>query len=100
TRSLIEIRQSLATLTLQPLKDMTPIERDSKVAELSAREQELSRQLSQTTGRPAEARWIELADVRKALPRDGVLVEIVQFDCWRHDHKPGGKGFTGFRHAP
>src|SRR5262249_28135360 len=52
-------------------------------ATLSEMEQRLSKQLGQAAGRPVRADpWIELAEVRKALPADAVLIDIACIRVW------------------
>jgi tetratricopeptide (TPR) repeat protein len=79
-RELAEARRALAALALQPPKEGQAAARARQLADLSAREQDLSRKLTRLTGRPAKAGWAEVSDVRKALPPAAVLVEIARFD--------------------
>jgi CHAT domain-containing protein len=51
------------------------------LAKLTARERELAKQIGRAVGRPeGDDPWVDPAVVRKALPADAVLVEIVRFD--------------------
>jgi len=57
--------------------------------ELVQNEQRLAREVAQQLGLPApEDPWVELAAVRKALPADGVLIEIVNVEIFRFNAGP------------
>jgi tetratricopeptide (TPR) repeat protein len=92
-------RQALAALALQSPAEGGAEARAGKLADLAAKEQDLARRLTQLTGRPANAAWVELADVRKALAPSAVLVEIARFDRKKLDWKPGDKFSLGPRYA-
>jgi CHAT domain-containing protein/tetratricopeptide (TPR) repeat protein len=76
-RELTRIRGQLARLTYAPLPPGKEGEHRKRLAQLTRREQELSRQLNEAVGRLArDDPWVELAEVRKAVPPSAVLIEI------------------------
>jgi tetratricopeptide (TPR) repeat protein len=97
-RQLGEVRSRLAALTLAAPKPGEESGRRRQLERLAQQEQELARRLGQRTGRASRDNpWVELAEVRKALPGDGVLVEIARVrlfdfkargkeDVWRPPH--------------
>jgi CHAT domain-containing protein/Tfp pilus assembly protein PilF len=72
------VRARLAGLTFA---DSTPgqgASRLEKLARLGRQEQELAKKLGRAVGRPArEDPWVDLAEVRRALPTDTVLIDLV-----------------------
>jgi WD40 repeat protein/CHAT domain-containing protein/tetratricopeptide (TPR) repeat protein len=74
-RDWLQVRQQLAGATLST--EGQDEERGRRLAALRERERELSVQVGRAVGR-AEHAWADLDDVRKALPADGVLIEIVR----------------------
>jgi CHAT domain-containing protein/Tfp pilus assembly protein PilF len=79
-QELVTVRRQRATLALASPKPGQESERFRQLEELTVRQQELERRLHQAGGhtRPAD-RWIELAEVRAALPADAVLIDIARF---------------------
>jgi CHAT domain-containing protein/Tfp pilus assembly protein PilF len=79
-REVIQVRRELATLALATFDVKQVTARQAQLARLNAREQELSRKLSQLAGRPPQkGTWVEIDEVRRVLPADSVLVEISRF---------------------
>jgi CHAT domain-containing protein/Tfp pilus assembly protein PilF len=82
-QQLRDVRTRLAALTL---RGVPPGQEDSarqERATLSEKEQRLSKQLGQVAGRPVRADpWVELAEVRKALPADTVLIDLARIRVW------------------
>jgi tetratricopeptide (TPR) repeat protein/CHAT domain-containing protein len=78
-RDLAAVREQLSGLVLRP-KSGSGAEQEAQQAALSEKERDLSRKLGLLTkaGSQDEA-WTTLADVRKALPADAVLIEILRF---------------------
>jgi WD40 repeat protein/CHAT domain-containing protein/tetratricopeptide (TPR) repeat protein len=74
-RDWLQVRQQLAGATLAA--DAKDEERGRRLAALRERERELSVQVGRAVGR-AEHAWADLDDLCKALPADGVLIEIVR----------------------
>ena len=85
-RQLNDFRAQEAALALQVLK---PELRDT----LQAQRRELEKAIAQAGGAAAKLGqpWIELAAVRQAIPRDGVLVEITRFKPTRFGAQTGEK---------
>jgi CHAT domain-containing protein len=79
-RELLAVRRQLATLTLQSPRPGQEAVHRRKLSDLTADEQRLAKRLAQESGR-AEAAWpwLEVDEVRGALPQDTVLIEIVWF---------------------
>jgi CHAT domain-containing protein/Tfp pilus assembly protein PilF len=79
--ALTTVRQQLTNLSLAGYDEQKQAERQKEFERLSARERELSRQLGQVAGRPVrDDPWVELAEVREAIPGDTVLIEIARFE--------------------
>lgn len=78
-RELIAAREELANSMLHPV----PRSAEQRAAEwqkLTRRERELARKLGlQTSAAPRDDTWAKLDDVRRALPANSVLIEIVRF---------------------
>jgi CHAT domain-containing protein/Tfp pilus assembly protein PilF len=82
-RDLRTVRARLAALTHRG----TPPGQEDNVrkerALLTAKEERLSKQLGQAAGRTVRADpWVETAEVRKALPADAVLIDVVRLLAW------------------
>jgi len=77
-RDLAAVRRQLATWVFRTaVTDQQVEERSRWLVQLAAKEQQLSAELARLVGGQAMARpWVELKDVRSALPADGALVEI------------------------
>lgn len=80
------VRSKLAGLTLsgpEPGKESAHLK---ELDRLTAEEQDLAKRLGQAMGRPArDDPWVELAEVRRTIPAESVLIEIVEF--WVTDFK-------------
>jgi CHAT domain-containing protein len=75
------VRRQLAALTSADFKAEEANEHRDKVARLSEQEETLSRKLGQSTGRPLRDNpWVEMAELRKAMDGEAVLVEISRFN--------------------
>lgn len=79
-KQLLAVRRRLATLSLSvPKAGQEAVDRQ-QFRKLNEQEQELSRQLGQTTGRnTAGDPWVEPTAVRKALAKDALLIEIARY---------------------
>ena len=77
---LVGVRTKLASLSLQgPAAGQEAVHR-RQLERLAEQEQTLSKRLGQAGGRRDRAEpWVELAEVRKALPANTVLIEIACF---------------------
>lgn len=78
-RRLETVRQKMATLVNQgPGRDRGDYQK--QLATLEGEEQQLSRQLGQAQLQEVRANpWVQVAEVRQALPKESVLVEIARF---------------------
>jgi tetratricopeptide (TPR) repeat protein len=80
SEELSTVRKRLAALSLSRAK---PGEEESRLQEwqqLTEHEQRLARQVNQARGGSArDETWVELNEVRKTLPANGILVEIARF---------------------
>jgi len=81
-RRLSDTRRRLSALTVAPFEVGQGGEgMRREIEHFSKQERELSRQLGQALGRPVRNDpWVELADVRIALPAGSTLVEFAKFD--------------------
>lgn len=79
-KNLADVRRRLATLALTvPQAGKEEIHQKS-VAEATAEEERLSRELAGVANRiPHASPWRELAQVREALPADAVFIDIAQY---------------------
>jgi CHAT domain-containing protein len=73
---------------MNPPKDGNYDRQREQIAELTTREEALSKHLGQLTGQGyRKDPWVSLAEVQKALPEDAVLVEIVRFGIFNFKAK-------------
>jgi hypothetical protein len=90
------VRRQLAALSAAEFKVDEAEARQKKLADLAEQEQRLSRQLGQSLGRAQRDNpWVELAEVRKTIPADAVLVEISRFNRARFPSKEQPLGWHG-----
>jgi CHAT domain-containing protein/Tfp pilus assembly protein PilF len=76
---LLSVRRQLARLTLAMPRAGQEKQRLKEIDELNSQEQELSRQLRQAGYQADTASWSSLADVRRSLPDDAVLIDLARF---------------------
>jgi len=93
-KELLQVRAGLAALSHVVPASGQEAKHTKTWADLSERERELSRKLGHAIG-VGSAAWVELDAVRKELPADAVLVEIVRFE--EADFKAAG---TDWRRKP
>jgi CHAT domain-containing protein/tetratricopeptide (TPR) repeat protein len=87
-RRLTDVRSILAQLSLTAPKSGRAEERRQQLAELSAQESDLSRQLVQAGGTTLVGDpWIELDAVRSALSPDSILIDVARFRVAPWDDK-------------
>jgi CHAT domain-containing protein/tetratricopeptide (TPR) repeat protein len=80
---LTEVRRRLSALTFGDISSGQLDGRRKEMEKLGSEEQELTKQLFQGGGRrPQGDNWVNLEDIRKALPRDAVLLEVVRLREW------------------
>ncbi len=73
------VRAQLAQLTLSTPRPGEEDQHYRQQQECRRKEQELSKRLGQAGGAAHVQHWVELAQVRQALPADSVLVEFARF---------------------
>ncbi|MCI0462331.1 MAG: CHAT domain-containing protein, partial [Gemmataceae bacterium] len=82
-QQLTEVRQQLATLTLTTPGPGQEATRQARLDELTRQERELARDLArQTEQLRLTEPWVELADVRRCVPADAVLIDIARVDIY------------------
>jgi CHAT domain-containing protein/Tfp pilus assembly protein PilF len=95
---LLSVRQRLARLTLTTPRPGQEKQRLEQIEKLSGLEQELGKQLRQTGSKAAPPAWIDLNEVRRALPAEAVLIDVAHFrpDAFK---AKSGKRWYGARYA-
>jgi CHAT domain-containing protein/tetratricopeptide (TPR) repeat protein len=84
---LLETRRRLSTLTLSiPEKDKEDA-LTAQIKELTAQEEQLTRQLSLTAKAPASRNWIELQTLRASVPPGSALIDITRLDVYNFQAK-------------
>ncbi len=96
---LLVVRQQLARLTLATPRPGQEKEHRKQIEEGSDQEQRLSKQLRKAGSKAALPAWVELADLRKALPKDAVLIEVAHFRPFDFKVKPGKSPWRPARYA-
>lgn len=97
---LTAVRRRLTMLALAPCDKKRQTERQQELARLTQRERELSKQLGQAVGRPMrDDPWIELSEVREAIPAGAILIEISRFEVVNFKAKRDEKQSDGPRYA-
>jgi tetratricopeptide (TPR) repeat protein/CHAT domain-containing protein len=81
-RRLLAVRQELARLTFASPRPGQEKQRLERLEDLAAEEAELGKQLRRAGSAAASADWVELEQLRRALPRDGVLIDIARFSVY------------------
>jgi tetratricopeptide (TPR) repeat protein len=100
SQQLLGVRSRLASLDQVPAKAGQEDQRRKEIDELNAQDKDLSGRLAKVSGRTARAEpWVELAEIRKALPPDSVLIEISKFQVFNLDAKGKDKKRLGYRYA-
>jgi CHAT domain-containing protein/tetratricopeptide (TPR) repeat protein len=87
-RDLLGCRNQLAALTFASPRPGQEAVRQRRLERLAARERVLAKQLTQAAGHSARAEpWVELDEVRRAIPADAVLIEIARVVPFRFGSK-------------
>jgi CHAT domain-containing protein/Tfp pilus assembly protein PilF len=86
---LLAARQHLARLTFSTPRPGQEKQRLQQIEELTGKEQQLVRTLRQSGSKAALPDWIELAEVRKGLPADAVLIDAAHFNVFDFKAKRG-----------
>ncbi len=80
-KELTAVRGRLGRLTNDPPEPGVDAEHRKELGRLVEQERTLSVKLGRATGRPSRTDpWVEIAEVRNAIPADAVLVEVARFD--------------------
>jgi CHAT domain-containing protein len=90
-KQLLSVRQQLARLSFTSPPPGQEKQRLEQIEELTAQEQELGKQLRQSGSKAAPPAWVELDEVRRALPADAVLIDIAHFRRFDFKGKPRKK---------
>ena len=99
SQQLLAVRRELAGLTLAAPRPGQEEQRRRQLDQLAQQEQDLARRLAQAGGTGRAEPWIELADVRKALSADAVLVEVSRFDVYNFQARGQEKRWLGPHYA-
>jgi tetratricopeptide (TPR) repeat protein len=87
---LVEVRQQLAKLMLNPARASSKDVHDKEREQLLQREQDLARQLNQLGNRWERPKpWVEFDELTGCLPKSGVFVDIARFDFGDYKAKVG-----------
>ena len=82
-KQLLESRRQLATLAMSTPQAGQEAQRRQHLEKLQTQEADLARQVSQATGGRISAEpWVDVETVRKALPADGILIDLARFDIF------------------
>jgi CHAT domain-containing protein/tetratricopeptide (TPR) repeat protein len=74
------VRQQLASLTMMLPRPGQDEARREQLVSLTEQEEQLARKLGQLVGQPNRAnRWVTADEVRQAIPKDGILIDIARF---------------------
>jgi tetratricopeptide (TPR) repeat protein len=98
SRQLLAVRQDLARLTLVPPRPGQDRQHLQQIEQLGGQEQELSKRLRQAGSKAAAPAWVELSELRQALPSDGVFIDVAHFDVY-HFRAARGKEWQAARYA-
>jgi CHAT domain-containing protein/tetratricopeptide (TPR) repeat protein len=86
------LRRQLAAITFSPAVPGREAERLAKLVALEMKEQEMSRRVGRVVGASASREsWIEIDEIRKAVPSNAVLIDIVRVDIWLPEQVVGNK---------
>ena len=100
-REIESLRSQEAFLALKSgsAKKLGPIVEQRERLEVSRRD--LEKKLAQRGGTAAKLAnpWVELADIRKSIPTDGILIDIARFNPYRYGVKPGEQRWDAARYV-
>jgi CHAT domain-containing protein len=91
TRRLVSVRQRLARLSIARPRPGQEKKRLQEIDTLTAEEQDLGKQLRRAGSNGAAPAWVELGEVRQALPADAVLIDIARFTAGEAGRGKGKK---------
>jgi CHAT domain-containing protein/Tfp pilus assembly protein PilF len=78
TARLLAVRQQLARLTLSAARAGQEKQRLQQIQELTAQEQDLGKQLRHAGSTAAPPTWVDLSDLKNALPDKSVLIDVAR----------------------
>jgi CHAT domain-containing protein/Tfp pilus assembly protein PilF len=96
---LLSVRQRLARLTLFVPSAAQAKQRLAALEELTRQEQELGKQLRQAGSTAALPPWVDLADLRRALPADAAFIDLAHFPRFDFQARPGQKKWQDAHYA-
>jgi CHAT domain-containing protein/Tfp pilus assembly protein PilF len=92
TRQLLDVRQQLARLTLNPPARGQEAARQKQREQVAAREEDLARQLRRVGSQAIQNEaWVELDALRQRLPEGTVFVDLARFDVFHFHARAGEK---------
>lgn len=95
-----EVRKELARLSCEVVRPGDVTNHRRKLGQLIELESALVKRLGRAVGRSAlDDPWVELEKVRRAIPRDAVLIEIARFDVRNFQGLSVGKEWLPPRYA-
>lgn len=97
-QQLVDVRRQLANLALGSGQEQL---RRESLEKLSQEESKLTREVNEKTARPGQSGdpWVELEVIRRAIPADGMLIEIARFRVFNFLYKPGESMWQPARYA-
>jgi CHAT domain-containing protein/tetratricopeptide (TPR) repeat protein len=100
SQQLLGVRRRLAALAPAPAQPGQEDQRRRERDDLAAQEKDLAERLGKAGGHTQRAEpWVELAEVRRVLPANGVLIEISKFQVFNFEAKGQDKQWLGSRYA-
>jgi CHAT domain-containing protein/Tfp pilus assembly protein PilF len=87
-RRLLAVRQELAWLTFSAARPGREKQRLERLQNLTAQEADLGKRLRRAGSAAAAADWVELEQVRRALPADAVLIDMARFAVYDFKARP------------
>jgi tetratricopeptide (TPR) repeat protein/CHAT domain-containing protein len=89
---LLTVRSRLAALTYQRPRPGQEADYQQRLQELREQDRQLAKEIGRLAGRPVrDDPWVSLDEVRRALPKDGVLIEIGRIRVWNFDRGKDSK---------
>jgi CHAT domain-containing protein len=98
-RRLLEVRRQLAQRSVSARPPAEEKQRRGQIEELTREEQDLGKRLRQAGSKAAASSWVELGEVRKAIPDDSVLIDVARFRGFDFKAKSGEKKWLEERYA-
>ena len=97
---LLDVRRQLAAGVVSDGNTGADSESQETAEQLSATEKKLAQQLADATGRNfPDDPWVQLDDVRRSIPADGVLINIARFDVFNFAGKTPAETWKAAHYA-